>query len=424
MQSRRAFPASGCSGNDENLGFGRAVNRGVEAVETPVVVLVNNDVVCEPDFVERMLEPFSDERVGLVAGVLVQHDAPELVDSAGIELDPTLRSWDRLWNRPLTEVANGSSTLGPCGGAAAYRVAAWREVGGFDDAFFAYWEDVDLALRLRLAGWRSAFAAGARVLHKHSQTLGAASPAQRRLEAFGRGFVLARYRVGRLGLLDEAADRGARLAGARRPPRRQTRDGPDPGAAARAAHRARSSRSAAAGRARRGLVRRGARPAGAPALAPLLRPPAGAFSSDGRARERRPLIDGELRAEPAGRALGEPTGPGQLGVCRPLDRPARGFEQRDQVAPREPADVRAVAMSPRRVAERSADDEVANEREVARVRHADVQEGARRRDGEQPAQHRLGIRQVLEHVVGEDRVERRLEVGELLALTSPTSTSS
>jgi len=79
---------------DENLGFGRAVNRGVELVETPVVVLLNNDVVCEPGFVERMVEPFADADVGMVAGVLLQHDAPELVDSAGIELDPTLRSWD------------------------------------------------------------------------------------------------------------------------------------------------------------------------------------------------------------------------------------------------------------------------------------------------------------------------------------------
>src|SRR5581483_9650391 len=73
--------------------------------------------------------------------------------------------------------------------------------GGFDDAFFAYWEDVDLALRLRLAGWKSVRHRDARVLHKHGQTLGAASPAQRRLEAFGRGFVLARYRVGSRGAL-------------------------------------------------------------------------------------------------------------------------------------------------------------------------------------------------------------------------------
>lgn len=185
---------------DENLGFGQAVNRGVELVETPVVVLVNNDVVCEPEFVERMVEPFADAEVGMVAGVLLQHHAPALVDSAGIELDPTLRSWDQLWNRPSDELDGAALPVGPCGGAAAYRVEAWRAAGGFDGAFFAYWEDVDLALRLRLAGWRCVRAEDARVVHRHGQTLGAASPAQRRLEAFGRGFVLARYRVGGLGL--------------------------------------------------------------------------------------------------------------------------------------------------------------------------------------------------------------------------------
>jgi GT2 family glycosyltransferase len=54
---------------DENLGFGRAVNRGVELVETDVVVLVNNDVVCENDFLERLVAPLADEGVTMVAGV-------------------------------------------------------------------------------------------------------------------------------------------------------------------------------------------------------------------------------------------------------------------------------------------------------------------------------------------------------------------
>ena len=96
----------------------------------------------------------------------------------------------------MSALARAGDPVGPCGGAAAYRLPAFRELGGFDETLFAYWEDVDLALRFREAGWRCVLAAGARALHKHGQTLGAASPAARRLEAFGRGYVLAKYRVG------------------------------------------------------------------------------------------------------------------------------------------------------------------------------------------------------------------------------------
>jgi GT2 family glycosyltransferase len=199
------FPEVRVVALDENFGFGRAVNRGVEIAATDVVVLVNNDVLCPPDFLAELLAPFDDEHVGMVAGVLLQHDRPNLVDSAGIELDPTLRSWDMLWNRPVEELAGAAAPVGPCGGAAAYRTDAFREVGGFDEAFFAYWEDVDLALRLRLAGHACARAPAARALHKHGQTVGAASPQQRRLEAFGRGYVLARYRVARGSIVTRAA---------------------------------------------------------------------------------------------------------------------------------------------------------------------------------------------------------------------------
>lgn len=183
-----------------NVGFGRAVNRGVAVAETDVVVLINNDVVCEPRFLERLLAPLQDESIAMVAGVLLQHDRPQLVDSAGIELDTTLRSWDAVWNRPVSELVGAAEPVGPCGGAAAFRTEAFRAVGGFDETFFAYWEDVDLALRLHLAGHRCVRADDARALHKHGQTLGAASPAQRRLEAFGRGYVLARYRIARRSL--------------------------------------------------------------------------------------------------------------------------------------------------------------------------------------------------------------------------------
>jgi GT2 family glycosyltransferase len=133
----------------------------------------------------------------MAAGVLLQAEEPDRIDSAGIELDTTLRSWDYLWNEPVDALAGARDPVGPCGGAAAYRLPSFKELRGFDEALFAYWEDVDLALRFREAGWSCALAPGARALHRHGQTFGASSPAARRLEAFGRGYVLAKYRVAR-----------------------------------------------------------------------------------------------------------------------------------------------------------------------------------------------------------------------------------
>lgn len=194
------YPAVRVVRNERNLGFGAAVNRGALELDGDVLVLVNNDVVCEPDFIARITEPLADASIGMVAGVLLQASAPESVDSAGIELDVTLGSWDYYWNLPAAELTGAGDPVGPCGGAAAYRLPAFKELGGFDETLFAYWEDVDLALRFREAGWRCALAPGARALHEHGQTVGAATPAARRLEAFGRGYVLAKYRVGEASL--------------------------------------------------------------------------------------------------------------------------------------------------------------------------------------------------------------------------------
>ena len=191
---RERFPDVTVVGHPENYGFGRAIEEAIRGVEADALVLLNNDVVCDPGFVERVVAPLQRGEIGMVAGVLVQAAAPELIDSAGVELDSTLRSWDYLWNRPVAELGPGTpAPLGPCGGAAAYRLDEFRRLGGFADALFAYWEDVELAIRFREAGWDCALAHDARAEHHHGATLGATSPQQRRLDAFGRGFVLGRY---------------------------------------------------------------------------------------------------------------------------------------------------------------------------------------------------------------------------------------
>ncbi len=200
------FPDVIVSPQADNLGFGRAVNVGAALATGDVLVFVNNDVVCETEFVARLTEPLADETVGMVAGVLLQEADPTRIDTAGLVLDRTLRSWDYLGDCDVA-VLEGLETppLGPCGGAGAYRTEAFRGVGGFDETLFAYWEDVDLAVRLNAAGWRCVIAPSARAVHAHGATTGAMSPRMRELDAFGRGFIVGKYAVMHRGPLTAAA---------------------------------------------------------------------------------------------------------------------------------------------------------------------------------------------------------------------------
>ena len=176
----------------ENLGFGRAVNAGAAAGDGEAIVLVNADMFVEPGFVAAIVAPFADPEVGMVAGLSLVPGG-ELVDGFGIELDAALSAYNRLRLLPLGSTPG--ALLGPSGGAAAYRRSAFEAAGGFDDAFFAYGEDVDLALRLRRAGWSAAAAPEARGVHLGGATAGVGSPRQRWLGGFARGFLLRRYGV-------------------------------------------------------------------------------------------------------------------------------------------------------------------------------------------------------------------------------------
>ena len=176
----------------ENMGFGRAVNAGVREGLGEAIVLINNDVLVAPGFVDAIVAPLATPHVGMVAGLTTIPDT-DLVDAFGIELDRALLSYNRARNAPLGTPAGRLAM--PSGGAAAYRRAAWEAAGGFDEAFFAYGEDLDLGLRLRSLGWGAAEAPTARAVHLGGATAGVDSPLQRELAGFARGFLLRRYGI-------------------------------------------------------------------------------------------------------------------------------------------------------------------------------------------------------------------------------------
>ena len=174
------WPGARVMSFDNGRGFAAACNRGVEAGTGAIVVLLNNDVDCNADFLERLTAPFeADPQLGSVAALMLQPGG-QTIDSLGLVADATLAGFPRLQGRDIADALSQRPRLsGPAGAAAAYRRAAWDQVGGMDAGIFAYMEDLDLALRLRSAGWSTAGAADARGIHLGSATHRHRSASQR-----------------------------------------------------------------------------------------------------------------------------------------------------------------------------------------------------------------------------------------------------
>jgi len=118
----------------------------------------------------------------------------QTIDGMGFAADPILAGFPRLQGLPIERAHDASPVLMGAGGSAgAYRRAAWEQLGGMDEAIVAYMEDFDLALRLRIAGWRSVAEPKAVGVHIGSATFGYRSAWQRRQAGYGRGYILRRY---------------------------------------------------------------------------------------------------------------------------------------------------------------------------------------------------------------------------------------
>jgi GT2 family glycosyltransferase len=180
-QLRADYPWARLIANDENAGFARATNQGIVAAGGDTLVLLNNDTAPAPDCLAALVAPLvADARLGACAAIQVFAHQPERVNAAGLRVGRDLVALDEAFGRSVDALpAAPWPVFGASGGAAAYRRAALDDVGLFDDAFFAYLEDYDLAWRLRLRGWGALAAPGARVTHAYSATAGADSPFKR-----------------------------------------------------------------------------------------------------------------------------------------------------------------------------------------------------------------------------------------------------
>lgn len=200
-----AFPHVRCIELGRNFGFGAAVNRGIASSDARLIVLLNNDAVADARFIEELVETQARSGAEMVAGCL--REPAGRVESMGVEIDTSLVTYDYMNGSPYADLPSDlPPPLGPCGGAAAYLRDAIQSVGCFDEAIFAYLEDVDLAIRMRLAGMSCAVAPSAFVFHEHSATLGQRSTAKNELVGWS-----GRYLYWKYGEMLDARGRARRL---------------------------------------------------------------------------------------------------------------------------------------------------------------------------------------------------------------------
>jgi GT2 family glycosyltransferase len=151
---------------DQNHRFGGAVNAGVALITTPLLFLLNNDVQVTAGALDTLASHFVDERVFAV-GCLEYENKQRTILGGRNEL---YFKQGLFWHRRASTYESGD-TAWVSGGSGMFSVEKWRQLGGFDSAYYpAYWEDLDLSMRARQRGWRVLFDERAVVFHHHETT--------------------------------------------------------------------------------------------------------------------------------------------------------------------------------------------------------------------------------------------------------------
>ncbi|MGD2165113.1 MAG: glycosyltransferase family 2 protein [Anaerolineae bacterium] len=158
----------------ENRGFAGACNAGMRVARAPIKVLLNNDTEADARWLEEVMDAFGRHpEAGMVASKMLLFDKRDTFHTAGdfyrVDGLPGNRG---VWQEDEGQYDREEYVFGACGGSAAYRGAMLEQIGLLDEDFFYSNEDVDLAWRAQLMGWRCVYAPRAVVYHKLSATGG------------------------------------------------------------------------------------------------------------------------------------------------------------------------------------------------------------------------------------------------------------
>ncbi len=150
----------------ENLGFAVANNRAAALSKAPFIVALNPDAFPEPDWLERLIGAAETYSAEAVASLQLSDDDPDILDGAGDCMSIAGIGWRGGYSHARsTAPTEPVEVFAACAAAALYRRETFEALGGFEERFFCYYEDVDLGFRLRLGGGRCVLEPRAIVRH-------------------------------------------------------------------------------------------------------------------------------------------------------------------------------------------------------------------------------------------------------------------
>ncbi|NJM55025.1 MAG: glycosyltransferase family 2 protein [Verrucomicrobiae bacterium] len=159
-----------------NLGFAAGNNRAAADATAPFLVMLNPDAIPAPDWLERLCDVAKCRPdVALFGSLQLQDRDPTRIDGAGDVYFFAGTAWRHRYGAQRGTLAGHYTTFGACAAAALIRREWFERLGGFDADYFCYFEDVDLAFRLRLLGGHVLQVNDAVVRHAGSATTGAGS---------------------------------------------------------------------------------------------------------------------------------------------------------------------------------------------------------------------------------------------------------
>lgn len=166
---RKQFPKVILLEFPDNAGFAGGVNRGIKhALEQSAeyIALFNNDAVADKNWLkELVVEAKKYPEAGIITGKLLRTDK-KYIDSTG--------DFYTIWGLPFPRGRNqkdegqydeAEEVFGGSGGASLYRAGLFKQIGLFDENFFAYYEDVDISFRAQMAGWKVRYTPNAEAYH-------------------------------------------------------------------------------------------------------------------------------------------------------------------------------------------------------------------------------------------------------------------